>query len=290
MKSQHKILIVCGVIVVSCGCVWGGLLLADKQVENEIYTEIDDNLIFGIGGTKLAENAIANETFPDTFGAFPSAANAAMGFKVTSDGYAISDIVIRLRKQGSPVDTITMRIYEGTLANGVLIGTSNAFDGSTLTTSLANVTFTFPTVAPVETGTQYHYALLRSGGFDESNYYLMGSDDSPSYADGQTWKDTNGSWTVQTDRDAVFEVYGDEYTPPSDSCSPAAGGQEWEMLLTDNCNISTDIYHNAGIICYGTGDFVIEDGVNVVVASSTNCKPTIKGSGAFYKMPVQVGY
>lgn len=77
-----------------------------------------------------------------------------------------------------------------------------------------------------------------------------------------------------------WEVYVATSSP---ACSPTAGSTWW-VNEADNCSISTNIYHNGAISCFGTGSFEI-NGVTVRATQSNNCQPVIRNNGQFIIQP-----
>lgn len=93
--------------------------------------------------------------------------------------------------------------------------------------------------------------------------------------------DPYGADLSTTRRHSIYATYtASEPEPPANTCTPTTG-QQWNVDLADNCTFSTDIYHDAGMTCAGTGSVTVESGVTVRVASSTCPQITVKSGGRF---------
>lgn len=126
-----------------------------------------------------------------------------------------------LSKTGSPTGNITAKLYthSGTygassVPTGAALATSDAVDISTLTTSLALVTFTFSGAEryALTSGTNYIIAVVYSGGDEVSNYLNVGSDNSSPTHSGNL-STFIGIWFAVGNSDAIFYVYGEDATP-----------------------------------------------------------------------------
>ena len=75
---------------------------------------------------------------------------------------------------------------------------------------------------------------------------------------------------------------------PTDTCTPVLDGL-WAMDLQDHCTTTDSVYSDYGMECYNTvgGSWVIANGAEVRVASSTNCIPQIEATGVFSIQPSQ---
>lgn len=125
-------------------------------------------------------------------------------------GGPLRQIKLYLKKASSPTGNATVKIYatSGGVPTGVALATSDTFDVSTLTTSLALVTFTFTGAERIDltAGTTYALSLEYASG-DGTNKVHVGVDSSsPSYAGG-TLATYAGSWSAVSGSDAAFYIY-----------------------------------------------------------------------------------
>lgn len=122
-----------------------------------------------------------------------------------------------MRKVGTPTGNATAKLYahSGTLGSssvptGTALATSNNFDVSTLTGTLAWVDFFFPPASGLwyqfAASTNYCIAIEYSGG-DASNYIQVGVDaSSPGHA-GNVATYASSTWTANAAQDACFNAY-----------------------------------------------------------------------------------
>ena len=119
----------------------------------------------------------------------------------------ITKLVVRLGKQASPTDNVTVSIHADNGDKPALtdIG-KETFDGSTLG-ALAEKTITLDATASISAGTKYWIKVKRDSALDDTDYYLLGHAASSSYADGVLKTSTDGTtWGTGTfgDDDSSF--------------------------------------------------------------------------------------
>lgn len=169
----------------------------------------------------------------------------AQGFQVTGT-QTVETIDLWLKKVGSPVGTMTMRIEtdttgspSGTLADANLTTT---IAESGLGTSYADVTFTFSTPASISGSTAYWIVLSTSRAQSDTNYVVWGIDkSSPSYANGELKSELASSWSAET-ADGVFEVFGagTAYDEPLDIGSDSLALAEVGVRFDDGAGANND--------------------------------------------------
>ena len=136
------------------------------------------------------------------------------GQSFTGDGSDISKATFYLKKTGSPTGNAVAKLYAHTgtygtngTPTGAALATSDNFDVSTLSGSMALVDFSFSTPYTLANGTYYVITIEYSGG-DGSNYVVVGHDTSSSSHGGNRCYTSDGSsWTSNTG-DVIFYVYG----------------------------------------------------------------------------------
>lgn len=151
---------------------------------------------------------------------------------------ALNSAKFYLLKTGSPTGSAFAHIYATTgslgttaIPTGSPLATSDAFDVSTLTGSLALITFTFTgaNLISITSGTNYAVAFKYSGG-DASNLVRIGIDStSPTHA-GNLASFNGSSWTAFSSLDTAFYVYGDAANIVANQASFALTGQNTSLL------------------------------------------------------------
>ncbi len=124
-----------------------------------------------------------------------------------------------MKKAGTPTGTITAKIYAstGTLGStakptGAALATSTAFSVSTLTTSYALTTLTFPTASRITLAANTVYILVIEGtgiSGDASNRVDIGIDTtSPTHAGNSSTSSDGSTWSADATIDVCFYIYG----------------------------------------------------------------------------------
>lgn len=95
-----------------------------------------------------------------------------------SSSYSIKKVAVRLKKTGTPAQTIVAEIWTDAATLPVLITGSTStttLDTTTVTTSFAAYEFTFPSDIAVTSGTRYHVVLHRTVGTGDGSNNLSWS-------------------------------------------------------------------------------------------------------------------
>lgn len=124
-----------------------------------------------------------------------------------SSGYSIAKVRVRLKKTGTPTFTIIARLYN----NGTGPGTQNGADSvetltaSTLTTSYADVDFTWASPMALTNATRYWISMRASGHTNASNMVSWAGN--PLGTESQWGRDA-GLWTLtQALMDGTLTTY-----------------------------------------------------------------------------------
>lgn len=133
----------------------------------------------------------------------------AQSFQVSSLT-PVAEVDLWLKKVGTPTGNLTVEIQTDSAGEpsgtAVTNGTSNTVSASTLTTSFADITFTFSSNPSLASGTTYWLVLTTSDTQSNTNYVVWGADTStPSYADGSMSGEDAGTWSALS-ADAIFTV------------------------------------------------------------------------------------
>lgn len=133
----------------------------------------------------------------------------AQSFEI-STASTVSEVDLWLKKVGSPTGNLTVEIQTDSAGepSGTAItnGTSNTVSASTLTTSFADITFSFASNPSLASGTTYWIVLTTADSQSNTNYVVWGADTStPSYADGEMLGEDASTWSALS-ADAIFTV------------------------------------------------------------------------------------
>ena len=133
----------------------------------------------------------------------------AQSFEI-STASPVSEVDLYLKKVGSPTGNLTVEIQTDSAGEpsgtAVTNGTSNTVSASTLTTSFADITFSFASNPSLASGTTYWIVLTTADSQSNTNYVVWGADTStPSYADGEMLGEDASTWSALS-ADAVFTV------------------------------------------------------------------------------------
>jgi len=155
----------------------------------------------------------------------------AQSFEVTGS-QTVGTVDLWLKKVGSPTGNLTVEIQTDSTGepSGTAIsnGTSGTVAASTLTTSYADITFTFGTPPSLSGSTTYWLVLKTTDSASDFNFVQWGADGStPSYADGEMLSYDGAAWNAES-KDAVFEVVapGSAFVEPANAGFSTAGGTD----------------------------------------------------------------
>jgi len=144
-----------------------------------------------------------------------SAIAQGQSFQVASE-CRLENCKFYAKKGGSPTGNITATIYAstGTLGStskptGSALATSQPIDISTLTTSLALITFTFTAENRITLAASTNYVVvINFNGGDGANYLTIGLDSSaPTFNGNNSFSGDLSTWTAVSGNDLIFFVY-----------------------------------------------------------------------------------
>lgn len=122
-------------------------------------------------------------------------------------------MTVSLKKVSSPTDNIYIEIQGDNAGEPdgtpVTYGTSDDVDGSTLTTSYTDISFTWSSDPTLVAGTKYWFVIKRDGAVSDVNYYQAEYASNNAFRSGEALKYTS-SWVVNTgaNDDLVFAISG----------------------------------------------------------------------------------
>lgn len=139
----------------------------------------------------------------------------AQSFKNNANAnWAAYKIGLRVRKEGSPVDNLRVDLCVSTLGSP---GASQAYgtvSGANVGEALEWTEFTLDTPVTLTAGSTYWIKIMRSGAVSETDYYMIGGNDTEGYTDGvlKLWYGTYwDTWEGQP-CDLNFRVIGAQET------------------------------------------------------------------------------
>lgn len=195
------------------------VLYADPQSTNNIYTWVCGTTDVYASHLRKQSNDVPrtwafassanDQAFEVTTSAFTSYDLLAQSFQVTG-AQTVGTITAYLKKVGSPTGNLTVEIQPDSAGapsgTAVSNGTSGTVAASTLTTSYADITFSFATPPSLSGSTTYWLVLKTTDSASNTNYVQWGADTStPGYADGSMSGEASATWSALS-ADAVFEV------------------------------------------------------------------------------------
>ena len=146
---------------------------------------------------------------------------------------ALNSLQLYLKKTGSPTGNLKAYIYDDSSGPDTLLATSDNFDVSTLTGSLAWISFTFSTPPALVKGTKY-YVVIDGADITQTgaNYVEWGYDSAGSWGT-NAWYNSGGGWTEISGDDMNFkiDIYTGRYLSPEYDRS--ASGTYLVYLLAD---------------------------------------------------------
>lgn len=156
-----------------------------------------------------SETNVNDEVNLEITGAFDA---VGQSFTTLNDGksYTLDSCKFYLKQTSAPSGSLTGQLFahtgsygSGGTATGSALATSSTFDSSTLTGTMALITFTFDNTYKMNPNTNYVIAV---DGVSISGTVKVGSDStSPTHSGNAMYY--SGGWIADT-RDAAFYVYG----------------------------------------------------------------------------------
>jgi len=139
-------------------------------------------------------------------------------FQIATDPWDVYTVALRLRRYGSPTDSVRVRIWpddgsgDPDPAGGVPLA-EGTIAGSAIYTEFEWTEITFDAPYTLQTATTYHLVIDRTGSVNFGDYYLVGLDEDLSYASGVMQVYKGGSWQQRsTNADLLFRLMGKEDT------------------------------------------------------------------------------
>ena len=130
---------------------------------------------------------------------------------------SVRDVDLRLRREGSPADNIQLQLQAdaGGLPSGSALGSSSLAGSSLAQESYPWVRFNFDPLVSLSAGVTYWLVVQRSGSVSSSAYYLLGVDESLSFAGGglRIYNQTLPAWVLRSpNADLLFRVLSTKQT------------------------------------------------------------------------------
>lgn len=133
----------------------------------------------------------------------------AQSFMLDRD-YSVTVVKLNCRKIGSPSGNMTVEIHsaQGTGA-GTIVGAASANVAVPTSTEFSTKTFTLGTAASCSANTTYYIVIKSTHTVSSTSFVEFGFDWVGGYPDGQYFEiDGSGNWTLFSDTDLGFEVWG----------------------------------------------------------------------------------
>ncbi len=127
-----------------------------------------------------------------TWGQNTGVQKVAQSFSFPLSTQLISKITVSLKKVGTPTDNIVITLRNA--LDGNILQTIATLDGSTLSTSYADFSYTLSEFICAK-NTSYYVQMTRSGALDDTNYYRWNGG-SQGYANGAAWGYQTGAWAT----------------------------------------------------------------------------------------------
>lgn len=123
----------------------------------------------------------------------------------SSRGWSADQIALRVKKEGSPVDNLSVSLKTDA---GVVLATAT-LAGASVPENLNWVTLTLSTRVNLALSTTYQITVTRSGAIDAVNYYKIDANESLGYTRGALQIYNGSTWVSRSpDADMLFQVLG----------------------------------------------------------------------------------
>lgn len=210
--------------------------------------------------------SISNADNEDIFAA--AAVTAAAQTFVASSSFQPVQVKLNLQKVGAPTDNLYVEIRDGS-PSGTLLATSNNVAATGISTSQADVAFTFASPPSLASGSTYAIVLRRTGSVDASNYFRWYGAFS-NVITGQRYRFDGSSWIAGSTNDFHFSLevlqdafyfFGRDGTTATtlQAFKSTAPDTSWSSVAT-NTGFSTAVQYIAGYQDGNTIHLAVIDG------------------------------
>lgn len=236
----------------------------------KLYTESATGWITPIpisGGPIYSNNSGSGEALEGgTGGSGETSQQLAQRVKIW-DSVNVSTVVLRLNRTGTVLDNVELDIVSS--LGGSVLGTSLPVVGSSISTSAADVSFTFASAVSLSAG-DYYLVLRRTGARDATNYinWFRFSSSADFYPDGEAWRRNSLTWTSSsspTIADFLFKIPAaanviEWYSEPLDAFT--LGGKAMFKVRASQSSSAANTSLRAEIaVCDGDGSGAVVWGV-----------------------------
>lgn len=193
----------------------------------------------------------------------------AYSFTVTENyTWVLSEIAIRVRREGAPADNLQVSLYSstGTAPNALLA--SATITGTALPSRLEWVSASFDHTVAMTYGTAYWIVIERTGSNSTQNYYLVGLDEDANHSgllklwDGTAWIDRSVNASMP------FQAYGHSKTTDQIEDILATEGQ---FLNGYDVRVDSGLYRRE----YRSGDLTSLTELEDLLNDGTNTGSTL---------------
>lgn len=132
-------------------------------------------------------------------------------------GIAVNAVDVRLKREGSPTDTLTLSLQADSSGSpsGTALGSASLSGSALEDESYPWVRFTFDLLVELSAGMRYWLVLARSGAVSSTSYYLAGVDEGLAFTAGRfrLYDQSASTWVSRVPScDLVFRVLGSRET------------------------------------------------------------------------------
>ena len=145
----------------------------------------------------------------------------------TAGSWTVGEILVRLRKVGSPADSVTVSLRtDNAGAPNYPPIESITIAASGIAASMDDITFAFANTATLTSGATYWIVIERTGANEHANYYVTDVDENAGYSDGTLLLWTGAAWVARSpDASLSFSVWGHQATTTQIGTLVTAVGQ-----------------------------------------------------------------
>jgi hypothetical protein len=190
----------------------------------------------------------------------------AQSFQVSSAvGWEAQTIRLRLKKVGTPSDTVSVSLCaDGGGVPGTILA-SASFSGASLGEYQEWIEFTLSARVALSTSTTYWIRVLRSGSISSNNYYVLAVNQDLGYVNGMLKIYTGSSWVTRSpDADMLFAVGGVEETTSQLETMINTSG---EFITAVDVDVDSGVYSCP----YRDGDqFALAEIIELLNSGTTN--------------------
>lgn len=182
----------------------------------------------------------------------------------TGEAFTVDQIAIKIRKEGSPTDNITVALYSDNSGDPGTLLDSGTILAADITTAMAWHWASLSNTDSIATSTDYWIVITRAGSMDYDDFYKVGVDEETSYTSGVLKLYDDDGWVSrQVAADLTFKVWGAVKTTVQVGTILEDAGQAFSVVdIFDDSGIETNQYRDGLSLARSEAEALLDQGTS----------------------------